>query len=34
VSDLSEGDLVLVRPGANVPADGVVEEGIPTLTRR
>ncbi|SFR87327.1 Cu2+-exporting ATPase [Halomicrobium zhouii] len=27
VSDLSEGDLVLVRPGANVPADGVVEEG-------
>ena len=27
VGDLSEGDLVLVRPGANVPADGVVEEG-------
>jgi Cu2+-exporting ATPase len=27
VSDLSEGDLVLVRPGANVPADGVVESG-------
>ena len=27
VSDLSEGDLVLVRPGASVPADGVVEEG-------
>ncbi|MFC5280041.1 heavy metal translocating P-type ATPase [Halorubrum rubrum] len=27
VVDLSEGDLVLVRPGANVPADGVVEEG-------
>ncbi|RBI61330.1 heavy metal translocating P-type ATPase [halophilic archaeon] len=27
VSDLEEGDLVLVRPGANVPADGVVEEG-------
>ncbi|WP_438267434.1 copper-translocating P-type ATPase [Haladaptatus halobius] len=27
VSDLHEGDLVLVRPGANVPADGVVEEG-------
>jgi Cu2+-exporting ATPase len=24
---LSEGDLVLVRPGASVPADGVVEEG-------
>ncbi|WP_233521850.1 MULTISPECIES: heavy metal translocating P-type ATPase [Haloferacaceae] len=27
VSELSEGDLVLVRPGASVPADGVVEEG-------
>ncbi|WP_276256448.1 heavy metal translocating P-type ATPase [Halomontanus rarus] len=27
VSDLSEGDVVLVRPGASVPADGVVEEG-------
>jgi P-type Cu2+ transporter len=27
VDELSEGDLVLVRPGANVPADGVVEEG-------
>ncbi|WP_394338807.1 HAD-IC family P-type ATPase, partial [Halopiger aswanensis] len=27
VSDLSEGDLVLVRPGASVPADGVVETG-------
>ncbi|KAB1189178.1 MULTISPECIES: copper-translocating P-type ATPase [Haloferax] len=27
VSDLGEGDLVLVRPGASVPADGVVEEG-------
>ncbi|MFC6940841.1 heavy metal translocating P-type ATPase [Salinirubellus sp. GCM10025818] len=27
VATLSEGDLVLVRPGANVPADGVVEEG-------
>nr|WP_247731771.1 heavy metal translocating P-type ATPase [Halovivax limisalsi] len=27
VSDLGEGDLVLVRPGANVPADGVVESG-------
>ena len=27
VSDLSEDDLVLVRPGASVPADGVVEEG-------
>ncbi|RKD93885.1 heavy metal translocating P-type ATPase [Halopiger aswanensis] len=27
VDDLEEGDLVLVRPGANVPADGVVESG-------
>ncbi len=27
VSELDEGDLVLVRPGANVPADGVVKEG-------
>jgi P-type Cu2+ transporter len=27
VSALNEGDLVLVRPGASVPADGVVEEG-------
>jgi Cu2+-exporting ATPase len=27
VSDLEEGDPVLVRPGASVPADGVVEEG-------
>jgi len=27
VSELSEGDLILVRPGASVPADGIVEEG-------
>ena len=27
VSELSEGDLVLVRPGASIPADGAVEEG-------
>lgn len=27
VDDLTEDDLVLVRPGANIPADGVVEEG-------
>jgi Cu2+-exporting ATPase len=27
VSELVEGDRVLVRPGASVPADGVVEEG-------
>ena len=27
VSDLREGDVVLVRPGANIPADGEVLEG-------
>jgi Cu2+-exporting ATPase len=27
LDDLTEGDLVLVRPGARVPADGTVEEG-------
>ncbi|MXV62689.1 heavy metal translocating P-type ATPase [Natronorubrum sp. JWXQ-INN-674] len=27
IDDLEEGELVLVRPGSNVPADGVVEEG-------
>ena len=27
VSDLRDGDLVLIRPGAGVPADGVVAEG-------
>lgn len=27
VSELTERDLVLVRPGASVPADGIVEEG-------
>jgi P-type Cu2+ transporter len=27
VADLREGDLVLVRPGAGVPVDGVVREG-------
>ncbi|OIB57365.1 heavy metal translocating P-type ATPase [Natrialba sp. SSL1] len=27
IDDLAEDDLVLVRPGANVPADGVVEDG-------
>jgi Cu2+-exporting ATPase len=27
ISDLREGDLVLVRPGAGIPADGVVREG-------
>ena len=28
VADLREGDVVLVRPGAAIPADGVVREGI------
>ncbi|HET9832378.1 MAG TPA: HAD-IC family P-type ATPase, partial [Vicinamibacterales bacterium] len=27
VSDLRDGDLVLVRPGASIPADGAVREG-------
>ncbi len=27
VHDLQKGDLVLVRPGANIPADGVIVEG-------
>jgi Cu2+-exporting ATPase len=27
ITDLREGDLVLVRPGTSVPADGVVREG-------
>ncbi len=27
VDELAEDDLVLVRPGANIPADGIVEEG-------
>jgi Cu2+-exporting ATPase len=32
VGDLDAGDLVLVRPGASVPADGVVEEGESDVT--
>ncbi len=31
VSELRTGDLVLVRPGANVPADGVVRTGRSTV---
>lgn len=27
VSDLSDGDLILIRPGQSVPADGIVREG-------
>ncbi len=27
IADLREGDLVLIRPGAKIPADGVVREG-------
>ncbi|WP_425607254.1 heavy metal translocating P-type ATPase [Natronobeatus ordinarius] len=32
VDDLEDEDLVLVRPGTNVPADGVVEEGVSNVT--
>jgi Cu2+-exporting ATPase len=31
LSELREGDIVLVRPGARVPADGVVTEGVADL---
>jgi Cu2+-exporting ATPase len=31
VSDLREGDVVLVRPGASVPADGVVRQGTSSV---
>ncbi len=31
VDDLEDEDLVLVRPGANVPADGIVEDGESNL---
>lgn len=31
VSELSDGDVVLVRPGARIPADGVVREGESTV---
>jgi Cu2+-exporting ATPase len=34
ISRLSDGDLVLVRPGASVPADGVVREGRARSTSR
>jgi P-type Cu2+ transporter len=30
VADLRAGDLILVRPGARVPADGIVEGGRST----
>ncbi|ELY36234.1 heavy metal translocating P-type ATPase [Natronorubrum tibetense] len=32
IDDLEEDDLVLVRPGSNVPADGVVEDGESNVT--
>ncbi|WP_254766028.1 heavy metal translocating P-type ATPase [Salinilacihabitans rarus] len=32
VDDLETDDLVLVRPGSNVPADGVVEEGASNVS--
>jgi Cu2+-exporting ATPase len=31
LASLADGDLVLVRPGANVPADGVVREGMSSV---
>jgi P-type Cu2+ transporter len=31
VSELQEGDVVLVRPGASVPADGVIVEGASSV---
>jgi Cu2+-exporting ATPase len=31
VTELREGDIILVRPGANVPADGLVRQGESTL---
>ena len=31
ISELREGDLALVRPGASIPADGVVREGVSTV---
>jgi Cu2+-exporting ATPase len=31
ISELSEGDIVLVRPGESVPADGVVQKGTSDL---
>jgi Cu2+-exporting ATPase len=34
ISELGEGDVVLVRPGASVPADGEVVEGNPQSTNR
>jgi len=31
VSELKDGDLILIRPGAGIPADGVVREGRSTV---
>jgi len=31
VSELKEGDLILIRPGAGIPADGIVESGKSSL---
>jgi Cu2+-exporting ATPase len=31
VSELREGDVILVRPGASIPADGVVREGTSSV---
>src|SRR5690606_16300438 len=32
INQLREGDLVLVRPGANIPADGKVEQGSSSVS--
>src|SRR3546814_4474510 len=33
VADLKRGDLLLIRPGASVPADGVVKEGTSAVNK-
>ena len=33
ISDLRDGDIVLVRPGASIPADGAVREGSSDVRR-
>jgi len=31
ISDLKSGDLILVKPGEKVPADGLIKEGSSSL---